>query len=187
MNLTRREAVIHLAALMGATVVGPRLLAATFAMSQAHGFSAAEIALLDEVGEVIIPATNVPGARAVGIGEFLAMMIDDCYTPAEQQRFKDGLRQIGSTYTQRFGGDFVTGTAANRTALLNDLDREQRTYHQDLAPGGEPHYFRVLKELTILGYFSSEIGATQALRYAEVPGGYDGNAPYQRGDRAWFN
>jgi hypothetical protein len=45
----------------------------------------------------------------------------------------------------------------------------------------------VLKELTILGYFSSEIGATQALRYAEVPGAYDGNAPYVRGQRAWFN
>jgi hypothetical protein len=187
MNLTRREAVIHLATLMGATVVGPRLLAATFAMNQAHGFSAAEIALLDEVGETIIPATDIPGAKAVGIGGFLAMMIDDCYTPAEQQQIKAGIHQLDVTYTQRFGGDFVTGAAANRTALLNDLDREQRTHHQDLAPGAEPHYFRVIKELTILGYFSSEIGATQALRYAEVPGGYDGNAPYQRGDRAWFN
>ena len=187
MNYTRREAVIHLAALMGATVVGPRLSAATFDTAQAHGFTAAEVTLLDEIGEVIIPATDVPGAKAVGIGAFLAMMINDCYTTTEQQALKDGLRQLTAAYTQRFGGDFMTGTAVNRTALLNDLDREQRQYHQTLAPGALPHYFRVLKELTILGYFSSEIGATQAVRYAEVPGGYDGNAPYRRGDRAWFN
>jgi hypothetical protein len=186
MNLTRREAVIHLATLMGATVVGPRLSAA-FVTTQAHGFTAAELVLLDEIGETIIPATDVPGAKAVGIGTFLAMMMNDCYTPAEQQMFRDGLRQIDTSYTQRFGTDFVSGTAANRTVLLNDLDREQRQHHQNLPPGAPPHYFRVLKELTILGYFSSEIGATQALRYAEVPGRYDGNAPYQRGDRAWFN
>jgi len=187
MTLTRREAVIHLATLMGATVVGPRLSAANFVATQAHGFTAAEIVLLDEIGETIIPATDVPGAKAVGIGTFLAMMMNDCYTPAEQQMFKDGLRQLDASHTQRFGADFLSGTAANRTALLNDLDREQRQHHQDLPAGSPPHYFRVLKELTILGYFSSEIGATQALRYAEVPGQYDGNAPYRRGDRAWFN
>ena len=53
---------------MGATVVGPRLSAATFDTAQAHGFTAAEVTLLDEIGEVIIPATDVPGAKAVGIG-----------------------------------------------------------------------------------------------------------------------
>jgi hypothetical protein len=187
MNLSRRDAVIHLATMLGAAVVGPRLAAATFDARQAHGFSAAEIALLDEIGDTILPPSDVPGAKAVGIGAFLAMMINDCYTPAEQQGLRDGLGRLTAGFTQRFGGDFVTGTAANRTAYLNDLDREQRAYHQNLAPGAQPHYFRVLKELTILGYFSSEVGATQALRYAEVPGRYDGNAPYQRGDRAWFN
>lgn len=186
MELTRREAVLHLAVLMGATVVGPRLEAATFTR-QAHGFTSAEVALLDEIGETIIPATDIPGARAVGIGEFLAMMIADCYLPAEQQRIKDGVRQLAAAYTQRFGATFPTGTPENRTTLLNELDREQRAYHRGLASDAPPHYFRVLKELTILGYFSSEIGATQAVRYAEVPGGYDGNAPYERGDRAWFN
>lgn len=186
MDLTRREAVIHLAMLMGTTVVAPRLEAATFA-PQAHGFSAADIALLDEIGETIIPVTDIPGAKAVGIGEFLAMMVADCYTPEEQQRIKDGIRQLDASYTQRFGATFASGTAANRTTLLNDLDREQREYHRTLATGAPAHYFRILKELTILGYFSSEVGATQALRYAEVPGGFDGNAPYKRGDRAWFN
>lgn len=187
MNLSRRDAVIQLAALMGATVVGPRLAAASFDQTQTGAFGAADEALLDEIGETIIPATDVPGAKAIGIGRFLAMMIADCYTPAEQQALRDGIGRLAAGYTQRFGGAFATGSAVNRTTYLNDLDREQKAYHQNLAPGAPPHYFRVIKELTILGYFSSEVGATQALRYAEVPGSYDGNAPYARGQRAWFN
>jgi hypothetical protein len=43
-----------------------------------------------------------------------------------------------------------------------------------------------MKELTVLGYFTSEIGASQALRYVEVPGSFNGNVPYKKGDRAWF-
>lgn len=187
MTLSRREAVLHLATMLGATVVGPRLAAASFDFAQTGSFSAADIALLDEIGDTIMPTTDVPGAKAVGIGSFLAMMITDCYTPTEQQTLRDGLRQLESGFSQRFGGTFAAGSAANRTTYLNELDGEQRAYQQNLAPGAQPHYFRVLKELTILGYFSSEVGATQALRYAEVPGGYDGNAPYSPGQRAWFN
>jgi hypothetical protein len=48
-----------------------------------------------------------------------------------------------------------------------------------------PHYFRMMKELALLGYFTSEIGCTQALRYAETPGRYDPCAPYKPGDKAW--
>lgn len=187
MDLTRRDALVHLATLLGATVVGPRLAAAPIGSVQAHGFSAEEIALLDEIGDTIIPDTDVPGARAVGIGEFLAMMIADCYEPAEQQRLRAGIADIAARYKQRYGGSFVGGPSADRTALLNELDREQREHHAALPPDGDPHYFRILKELTILGYFSSEIGATQALRYLEVPGRYEPDVPYTRGDRAWFN
>lgn len=187
MDLTRRDALVHLATILGATVVGPRLALASLRPAQAHGFTADEIALLDEIGDTIIPETDVPGAKAVGIGEFLAMMIADCYEPDEQARLRAGITDIATRHRERFGGEFASGSAADRTALLNDLDREQRAHHATLEAGGDPHPFRVLKELTILGYFSSEIGATRALRYMEVPGRFDGNAPYERGDRAFFN
>ena len=71
-------------------------------------------------------------------------------------------------------------------AILNELDAEQKRHHATKARGESPHYFRMMKQLTLLGYFSSEIGATQAMRFIEVPGRFDGNAPYQKGDRAWF-
>ena len=50
-----------------------------------------------------------------------------------------------------------------------------------------PHYFRMMKELTLLGFFTSEIGSTKALRYVETPGSFDGDVPYKKGDRAWAN
>lgn len=48
------------------------------------------------------------------------------------------------------------------------------------------HYFRLMKQLTLLGYFTSEIGCTQAQRYLEVPRACHGSVPCQKGDRAWF-
>ena len=48
-----------------------------------------------------------------------------------------------------------------------------------------PHYFRMMKELALLGYFTSEVGYTKAMRYVESPGRFDPCAPYKKGERAW--
>jgi len=194
MDLTRREAIIRLATLMGASALGPRLFAANLdgtatAASSAAAFSAAEIALLDEIGETIIPATDVPGAKAVGIGAFIAMMVRDCYAPHNQTAFKAGLKKIADAR-------FLAAKPEERTALLNELDAEQKrftaqTRREKPATAQTDdevlHSFRMMKELTILGYFSSEIGATKAVRFSEVPGRFDGNAPYRQGEHAWFS
>jgi hypothetical protein len=198
MNMTRREAVIKMAVLMGASVVGPRLLARNFGLATPLDFSDADIALLDEIGETIIPATHIPGAKAVNIGAFIAMMVADCYTPRAHEAFRAGLARLPADYEKRFGEKFIGGQTENRTMFLNELDTEQRKYTsanrrkmEDFNAGlttdeVPPHYFRVIRELTILGYFSSEIGSTKAVRYLEVPGRYDGNVPYKRGDE-WFS
>ncbi|HYD83215.1 MAG TPA: gluconate 2-dehydrogenase subunit 3 family protein [Opitutus sp.] len=185
MEMTRRQAVIKMAFAMGASVIGPRLLAAQFGGEPGlpASFSEEERALLDEIGETIIPATDVPGAKAVGIGAFIATMVQDCYPSEVQAAVRNGLSKIASLHEARFGVSFMSGAAKDRTELLNELDREQKAAH---ARGGPLHYFRVLKELTILGYFTSKIGCTQALRFVEVPGSYDGDAPYRKGEKAWF-
>lgn len=193
---------IRMATLMGASVLGPRLLAASLdgknSADGAPAFDARELALLDEIGDTIIPATDVPGAKAVGIGAFIAMMVRDCYGPPNQATFKEGLPKIANAFASRFGGSFLTGSPANRTILLSELDAEQKRFTAEtrrqraaLVPPPEDeeplHYFRMMKELTILGYFSSELGCTKALRFAEVPGRFDGAAPYKKGDHAWFS
>ena len=70
--------------------------------------------------------------------------------------------------------------------LANALEAEQRSYNHTKGKDDPAHYFRMMKELAILGYFTSEIGCTQAVKYVEVPGAYHGDVPYKKGDRAWF-
>jgi hypothetical protein len=214
MTVTRREAIIKMAIMMGATVVGPRLLAAKFGQDanpdspdvaplrdhDSGNFSAEEVALLDEIGDTIIPATNVPGAKAVGIGAFIGMMVTDCYYPNERAAFRKGLQSIPQNYEAKYREKFLTGTSANRTAFLDALDQEQQAYsakqkerkkfirenaaaeESNESTGEIPHYFRVMKELTILGYFTSKVGS-DILGWVEVPGRFDGNVPYAKGDK----
>ncbi len=72
-----------------------------------------------------------------------------------------------------------------RTAVLIEMDNEQKNYQKAKKKEDPNHYFRMMKELTMLGYFTSEVGATKALRYLPVPGKYDGDVPYKKGDKAW--
>jgi hypothetical protein len=191
MNMTRREALLKMAVVLGATVAGPRLLAAAFQPGPPAGFTPADLALLDEIGETIIPTTDVPGAKAAGIGAFMAMMINDCYEADDQAVFKAGLALLPANYAAKYAEPFLTGQPANRTAFLNELDQEQRAHTSRIRKerreaglpesGGTPHYFRLMKELTLLGYFTSEIGSTQAMRYLEVPGSFNGDVPYVKG------
>ena len=87
------------------------------------------------------------------------------------------------------GGSGPVLDPAERLALLEELDREQLDYVPPPPPEGggspPPHFFRMMKQLTLLGYFTSEIGATMALQYAESPGRYDPCVPYTPGERDW--
>ncbi len=185
--LNRREAIARLALFMGgAAVIGSQSFlsgAPVSGKTTPNDFTAADIALLDEIGDTIIPTTNTPGAKATGIGAFMVWMVNECYDDAQHAAFKAGLAAINAASTAKFGHDFMAASATERTSLLNELDAEQKRAR---ANKEGPHYFRMMKQLTLLGYFTSEIGATQALRFTEVPGRFDGNAPYQKGDRAWF-
>ncbi len=149
-------------------------------------FSKSQVKLLNEIADTIIPETDTPGAKQAKVGQFMATIVSDCYEPADQQRFMEGLTTLQAACEQTNGKSFQKCSLAQRTALLNTLDKEQREYQKNKKPGsGQPnHYFRTIKDLTLWGYFSSEIGATQALRYVETPGRYE-TIDYKKGDRAW--
>lgn len=183
--LNRREALARMAWLVGGTIIGAEFFLNGIKVSgrpTEPGFSPAELALMDEIGETILPATNTPGAKAARIGEFMAMMVNDCYDDEHHAIFQTGLGRIDEACRKQNGKSFLESSPAERTALLGQLDAEARAQpHQ--AP---VHYLRLMKQLTMLGFFSSEIGCTQALRYVEVPGAFHGDVPYKKGDRAWF-
>ncbi|MDB4889395.1 MAG: gluconate 2-dehydrogenase subunit 3 family protein [Gemmatimonadetes bacterium] len=189
--MNRREAVARMIAITGTMAIGGELFLsgcrAPDAEKRTVAFSSADIALMGEIAETIIPTTDTPGAKAAGVGPFMAMMSHDCYDDASFGSLRGGLTKIDAASRKHHGKSFMDSSPAERTALLNELDAEQRTHTQNRAAGEPYHYFRLMKELTLIGYFSSEIGCTKALRYVETPGSYDGNAPYKKGDKAWYN
>jgi hypothetical protein len=207
-GVTRREALHRAAMLLGgaAFVGGERLSALSFdgpaidaAMTQGVGtFSAADIALLDEIADTILPETSTPGAKAAKTGAFMALMVTDAYTERDRQVFRTGMNTLDEACRTAHGAPFMQVSTAQRLALLETLDREQKTAMEEranpartrapaagAAPDQPAHYFRMMKELALLGYFTSEIGYTRAMRYLETPGRYDPCAPHAPGDKTW--
>ena len=188
-RIDRREAIRRVTAVLGgmALVGGDALVAAAVeperraaAMRQGVGrFTPQDVALLDEVADTILPETRTPGAKAAQTGAFMALMVTDTYSERDQAVFREGMEQLKAA-------PFMTMTPAQRLSRLEQLDREQQT-HMDARRGTDTprHYFRMMKELALLGYFTSEIGCTQAQRYEEAPGRFDPCVPYTPGQPAW--
>ncbi len=196
--MNRRDALARVALIMGGTVIGADYFltacsspakkddkAGAQAGPQKAFLNPSQIGLLDEVGETILPATQTPGAKAAQVGSFMAVMVRDCYTPADQKVFLDGLTKLDQDCKKQQGKGFLACDAAQRTSFLTALDAEQKAFTANQRKDDPSHYFRMMKQLTLLGFFTSEVGATKALRYLPVPGHYDGNLPYKKGDKAW--
>lgn len=186
--MDRREAVSRVALLLGGTILG-----AEFFISGCKSepekvkelFGQDQINFLNEVGDTILPATATPGAKAANVGKFMAVMVKDCYKPDDQKVFTKGLSQLDDACQKKNGKKFMECDPKQRTAVLIEMDNEQKNYQKSKKKEDPNHYFRMMKELTMLGYFTSEVGATKALRYLPVPGKYDGDVPYKKGDKAW--
>ena len=184
-TMDRREAIKTVSMLLGGTfAAGSGLLGAVERaharaanpLQQVGAFTAQDIALLDEVADTILPETKTPGAKAAHVGAFMALMVTDTYDNRQQGVFRDGMKQLAG---------FMELPAAQRLARLEQLDREAKAYMDARAQDAPPHFFRLMKELTLLGYFTSEIGCTQAQRYRETPSRFDPCEPYTPGETAW--
>jgi hypothetical protein len=147
--------------------------------------SAEQIAFLDEIADTIIPTTDTPGAKAAKVGTFMNTMVADCYKEADQKIFVEGIAKIDEASKKANGKGFMEASAQQRNSLLSDINKQLKAYNDSKKEGDPNHYFGMMKQLTMLGYFSSEIGATQALRYIAVPGKFQGCVPYAKGDKAW--
>src|ERR1700682_1988692 len=213
--ITGREAILGVTALLGgvALVGGTALLTGCREENTDVPFTADEIAYLDEIADTILPQTSTPGAKAVNRGAFMALIGTDSYSPRDRKIFRQGMHKLDKASDKAYGVPFVKATPQQRLTLLNVLDREQFDEGErrkaesirkaeaflsektapvsDVNPaaamtaGPPAHYFRMMKELALLGYFTSEIGCTQAQRYAETPGRYDPCVPYHPGEKAW--
>src|SRR6266480_1633369 len=177
-------------------------------------FTADEIAYLDEIADTILPATSTPGAKAAKTGAFMALMVKDSYSPEDDRIFRDGMRKLDDASKDKNGATFMKATPEQRLALLQTLDREEFNLSEKRKAEAKQNsdqflaekeqnpppstattvtkvterpakgYFRMMKELALLGYFTSEIGMTQAQQYMESPGRYDPCVDYKPGEKA---
>ncbi|HJP59611.1 MAG TPA: gluconate 2-dehydrogenase subunit 3 family protein, partial [Gemmatimonadaceae bacterium] len=161
--MNRREAVKTTAVLLGGVLVTSAGLTACRGDRRNLGtgvLSTEDQTLVEEIADTLLPSTpDSPGAKAAGVGPVINLLLTDCREPAEQKRLVDGLKQFRSTV----GDHFASMSQVNRENWLRRIDAEAK------AANGE-HYFTLLRELSLQAYFSSEVGATKALRYIMTPG-----------------
>lgn len=208
--MERRELLKMIAVLTGGAVVGGSVFleGCKANPSEMLNFTKTQLDLLDEIGETIIPTTDTPGAKATQIGKFMQTMVKDCYNNEQQQAFIKGLNELDENCKKQQGKTFVECNAEQRKAFLTTLEKEAKPFNKQVETEenkereeiktkgwqaevdyqGKPrHYYTMMKQLTLLGYFTSEIGMTKAMNYLPVPTKYDGAYPYKAGDKPFCN
>lgn len=203
--MDRRTAISRVAIILGSTVIGADLFISGCKNEHTIQGQAilndTQISYLNEVAETILPKTAASGgAKAANVGQFMKTMVRDCYTPENQQIFFTGLDNLEEFSKKTQGKGFLNCNAEERRKILISLDAEvkedkkkndllqQKEIEKEKASqaGGKPnyikktpptHYFAMIKQLTLLGYFTSEIGY-KSMGYVSVPGHYDGNVTH---------
>jgi hypothetical protein len=185
--MDRRELLKMIALVTGSAVIGGEffLTGCSSEVKTETGFTPANISLLNEVGETILPATSSPGAKAAQVGEFMKVFITDCYTQAAQDVFTKGIVELQDASKKMHAKSFMDCTPEQREQLLLKLEEESKAHNKSPENKDNPHYYTMMKQLTLLGFFTSKPGVTEALRYVAVPGRYDGALPYKKGDKAF--
>jgi hypothetical protein len=171
----RREALQKLAILLGGTLSLPVQAAL---LGEKRNFTPIDIpsdqqALITQLAEVIMPETDTPGAKKAGVGEFIVRVIKDCSSAEEQQKFMQGLQKTDTLSQSSFGKPFTGLNLLQQTEVMNTIARQEKDF------------FLNLRELTIVGFFTSQTGATEVLQYLPVPGRFQGDIPLQSAHRSW--
>ena len=121
--------------------------------------------LAEEIADTLFPTTaGSPGAKAAGTGAAMNLILSDCYTPADQRAFMEGLERFRAK-------NFLELSRADRETFVRSVGRQA--------------WFQPVRDLAAGAYFSTETGMTKALRYVRVPGKYVGCMPLQPGQPAW--
>ena len=224
-GINRRDALRRTAVLLGGAISAPTL-AAMLAGCDAprasndgwtpRALSSDQGELVAAIAEHILPETDTPGARSVGVHRFIDQMLADYYSAGERARFLAGLVDVDARAQRAGATSFVAGSTQQQIAVLTALDRaaypqraatgtvggdrdseggatesataaQQKSDSITITPAtpARPAFFRTMKELTLLGYYTSEIGATKELHYLPVPGRFEGCVPIARVGRAW--
>ncbi len=117
----------------------------------------------------------------------MAKYSTDCYSETQLKVLHEGLGKVDDAMEKLHHVSFMKATPEQRTELLSQIDGEAKKQQEIKIPGkdSQAHYFTMMKQLVLLGFFTSKPGATQVLRYIPVPGNYEGCIDYKAGETSW--
>ena len=181
--IDRREALRRTAMIMGAAVSASTVVAFLEGCKNVPDlnykpifFNEDQARLISAIAEIIIPKTDTPGAIDAGVPNFIDMLVNECYKPEDQKLFVEEIKKLDEGAREKYGEYFIDCDGANQKEyILNTHEDAVRALKKDGTI--ERPFILKLKELTMLGYFVSEPGATQVLQYNQVPGVYRGCVP----------
>jgi len=168
----RRSFLRGASVLMGHAAFGQVMTAFAAAPRKATWFTAAEMDTLRSLVDVILPATDSPAASAADTHFFIDLAIPACASAEAQTTFRAGVDALGKK-------GFANLAPAEQVTLLKERAAA------DMPLSYDQSFFKILKDYTLSGYFLSETGATKALAYERVPGGYQGDLPLAANQKAW--
>lgn len=146
-------------------------------------FQSKDIELINEIGEVILPTTEKSGgAKAAKVALFIDIFAEQGLALTQKEILSTGIPQFKARCKEKTGRSFLKLDGEAQQNLLVELDAESKRLTTDVA---QPHYFKLLKDLILFAYFTSEVGMTEAMRYEAVPGKFIGNYPYEVGQGNW--
>lgn len=147
-------------------------------------FTPQQNAMVETMSELIIPATDTPGAKAARVSEFIDLILSDWSEEGDKKRFLDGLADVDQRSQTLFGKNFVDATAAQQTEIVRGLDDELVEAHEQVQanrrgkrPLPEKTFFFMMKHLTLVGYYTSQIGEQEELHYELIPSAHEQCAP----------
>ena len=177
--IVRREALRRTSLLMGGAVSAPALAGILQGCTPSRDvnwipkfLSKEQAVLTGEIANRIIPSTETPGALDVGVDQFIDLIVAEAYPEEDQKLFLNGLEEVEAQSKEVGGKSFVKLTPEQQDEVLQKF--QDAAFDAQEKGMDNQHFFYRLKELTLLGYFTSEEGMQQNLDYTPVPGKHEG-------------
>ena len=133
------------------------------------------------LSERIIPRTNTPGAIDAKVPEFIDMLVSKWHTPQERQSFIEGLNDMSTFCDEKFGNSLIDASDAQLDATLSEFESRassQKNMDNDAI-------FPMLRELVVVGFFTSKVGVTQSQVQNHMAGQFIGDYPANNVERAF--
>ncbi len=179
-SAARRSTLLRLAGLCGLALSGEALAALAAPAGKVRLLAPDALKLTGVLAEMIIPATDTPGALAVGAHITIDQMLRVCTPAAGQAQFIAGLARVDEVAKAQEGKLFIALSKARQVALMQAMEAGKAPFAAQ-----DSEFFRQLKRQTVFAYYTSEPGATRELKYLPIPGGYKGNVPFKKIGRTW--